>query len=572
MKRYDIICPICLAPLKPEDIHFESINPDNKMTKNDNRAEHMKRYASSFGENDRRLFTREILKPSEVSVTGEYPAVYTEINDKTKLKMPNTRRVCGHCNFPLPADAGKMPMVMIGMAGNTDVGKTVYMLSVIQNLSNLFASDETSAMSKISIDLVDADQHPLTKADSGQISVKDRMFSGLSGEALKRYLEDNLPGYHFDNLRPDLRAFLLPPNTGGQFQWPAIFKLTINEHNCLLVLYDIAGEAFKPGHEAMAAAIGRHFSAADGIIYLLDEQNTGDGHMAATMIALIKQNSEQRTKPCYIAFTASKADKCYNDKNKDDKNKALLDQVLMPDKPNPHRSGLLWRHVLMMDSVFRPVLSPYTDTIQSELEAYFHDPFNKDPSYIQNVNSAFQRLDRQPEEYRFTRYFAVSSLGKGAMNNYLELPKDMSEIRKESSLKDTPTPAAFSGSNGGSLNPSIDMLDPFDKTYVEPEGRRQDAVGAQAQNESEIRTGILTKSAEGINGSEDHVLYGQNDVDSNKRVDGNPCDQTDGALHAQADHPDGNQTNGDPYAQADHPDGNQTDGDPYAQADHPDGN
>lgn len=166
-----------------------------------------------------------------------------------------SRRVCPHCHNPLPENFGKTPTITIPIIGVTNSGKTVYMSSLLKNISNYVVNVGFTG----------------TKSTGGVYSFREI-----------NKVEQNQP--------------LPQPTEATLVQQPLCFVMNkpVNGNKLAsytVVLYDLAGEYFNRDPTYDIHYENRHrrplLEHADGIILLIDPaQLTGAAEESLAVAAL----------------------------------------------------------------------------------------------------------------------------------------------------------------------------------------------------------------------------------------------------------------------------------------------
>jgi len=150
---YPIVCPYCFSKFDPDDVVFRATHSsevdEDYMLQDD---EILNRYREKFGlaplddmeavihpdriPQDNRLYSDNVL----VGVIDGY-------GYETK------KRLCPGCHNELPLTSGKFPSNIISIVGASQVGKSVYMTSLIHTLQNSTASNFDAACMPLNADI-----------------------------------------------------------------------------------------------------------------------------------------------------------------------------------------------------------------------------------------------------------------------------------------------------------------------------------------------------------------------------------------------------------------------------------
>ncbi|MDO3412742.1 hypothetical protein QWJ34_23445 [Saccharibacillus sp. CPCC 101409] len=231
---YDIVCPYCFSKFSPEEVVFRASHhreDDEDFALRED--EPLNRYRERFGLDS--VYDMEaILRPQDILPEHRTYTdhVLTALTDR--YGETTRRRLCPHCHNELPITAGKVPSNIISIVGASQVGKSVYMTSLIHTLQ------QTTA------DRFDAACMPL----NAEISRKFRM-----------NYEDPL----FE------RGDLLASTQKERMQEPFIFQFVFKDESkapLTLVFFDVAGEGMVD--QEYLNLHGRHIKNSAGILFMVD--------------------------------------------------------------------------------------------------------------------------------------------------------------------------------------------------------------------------------------------------------------------------------------------------------------
>lgn len=136
---YDIVCPYCFSKFSPEGVVFRAAHhrdDDEDYALGEDAK--LNRYRERFGLDT--VFDMEaVLAPHDVP---EEHRIYSDnivmgLNDR--YGVVTRRRLCPQCHNELPVTAGKAPSNIISIIGASQVGKSVYMTSLIHTLQHYTA-------------------------------------------------------------------------------------------------------------------------------------------------------------------------------------------------------------------------------------------------------------------------------------------------------------------------------------------------------------------------------------------------------------------------------------------------
>ncbi|WP_017691847.1 hypothetical protein [Paenibacillus sp. PAMC 26794] len=231
---YDIVCPYCFSKFSPEEVVFRAAHhrdDDEDYALGEDAK--LNRYRERFGLDT--VFDMEaVLAPHDVP---EEHRIYSDnivmgLNDR--YGVVTRRRLCPKCHNELPVTAGKAPSNIISIIGASQVGKSVYMTSLIHTLQHYTA------------DHFDAACMPL----NAEIS---RRFRADYEEPL------------FE------RGDLLDSTQKEKLQEPFIFQFVFKDEDkapLTLVFFDVAGEGMV--EQDYLGLHGQHIKNSAGILFMVD--------------------------------------------------------------------------------------------------------------------------------------------------------------------------------------------------------------------------------------------------------------------------------------------------------------
>ena len=231
---YDIVCPYCFSKFSPEEVVFRAAHHrDDDEDYALGEDARLNRYRERFGLDT--VFDMEaVLAPHDVP---EEHRIYSDnivmgLNDR--YGVVTRRRLCPQCHNELPVTAGKAPSNIISIIGASQVGKSVYMTSLINTLQHYTA------------DHFDAACMPL----NAEIS---RRFRADYEEPL------------FE------RGDLLDSTQKEKLQEPFIFQFVFKDEDkapLTLVFFDVAGEGMV--EQDYLGLHGQHIKNSAGILFMVD--------------------------------------------------------------------------------------------------------------------------------------------------------------------------------------------------------------------------------------------------------------------------------------------------------------
>lgn len=232
---YSIVCPYCFQKFEPEDVMFRATHTkeddDEFMTRVDDKLSNWrKRFQLGLDVVDMPAVIDPATIPDENKTYSGH--VLTGITDR--YGETTTRRICPECHNELPVSAGMIPSNIISIVGATEVGKSVFIASLVHTLQNTTASN------------FDAACHPLTPEVS-------------------RRFKQNFHKYIFE-----LGTMMEATQATEQIE-PYIFQFIFKDEQkepLTLVFFDVAGEGMTRREYMELQA--NHIKNSSGILFLVD--------------------------------------------------------------------------------------------------------------------------------------------------------------------------------------------------------------------------------------------------------------------------------------------------------------
>ena len=152
VKKFPIVCPHCFNKFSPDSVvfraaHFKEEDEEYCLQED----EKLNQYLDKFG-----------LEGSEEMEAIIYPKLFPEENKtyvddvlisiRDKYNIETKKRLCPFCHNDLPYSAGRAPSNIIAIIGASQVGKSVYMASLIHTLETVTAHNFEAACMPISSD------------------------------------------------------------------------------------------------------------------------------------------------------------------------------------------------------------------------------------------------------------------------------------------------------------------------------------------------------------------------------------------------------------------------------------
>lgn len=231
---YDIVCPYCFSKFEPSQTVFRAAHSredDEDYALGEDDA--LNRYRERFG-----LDSVDDLEA--ILVPADIPEEYHHYSDNVLTGLTDRygvltrKRLCPYCHNELPVTAGKVPSNIISIIGASQVGKSVYMTSLIHTLQHTTAGH------------FDAACMPL----NAKISQK---FRSLYEDPLFQ------------------RGDLLSSTQKEKMQEPFIFQFVFKDEEkppLTLVFFDVAGEGMVD--QDYLGLHGQHIKNSAGILFMVD--------------------------------------------------------------------------------------------------------------------------------------------------------------------------------------------------------------------------------------------------------------------------------------------------------------
>ncbi len=231
---YDIVCPFCFEKFSPKEAVFRALH--NKEDDEDFLLQEdipLNHYRNKF--NLAPLPDLEaIMEPERIPEESKKYAdgVLVEITDR--YGFSTDKRLCPHCHNKLPITAGKFPSNIISIVGASQVGKSVYMTSLIHTLQNFTAYNFDAACLPVSVEV---------------------------SKKFREVYEDPLyeRGVLFDSTQKEVR------------QEPLMFQFKFKDESkppLTLVFFDVAGEGMV--EQEYLDIFAAHIKNSSGILFLVD--------------------------------------------------------------------------------------------------------------------------------------------------------------------------------------------------------------------------------------------------------------------------------------------------------------
>ncbi|WP_055106678.1 hypothetical protein [Paenibacillus ihumii] len=231
---YDIVCPYCFSKFEPGQVvfratHYREDDEDYALCED----EVLNRYRERFGL-DTVYDMEAVLHPQDVPPEHLIYSDHVLIGLKDRYGEVTRTRLCPHCHNELPITAGKVPSNIISIVGASQVGKSVYMTSLIHTLQNMTANHFDAACMPLNAEI-------------------SRKFRTMYEEPL------------FE------RGDLLASTQKEKMQEPFIFQFVFKDESkppLTLVFFDVAGEGMVD--QDYLGLQGQHIKNSSGMLFMVD--------------------------------------------------------------------------------------------------------------------------------------------------------------------------------------------------------------------------------------------------------------------------------------------------------------
>ncbi len=234
IKKFPIVCPHCFNKFSPDLVEFRATHykedDEEYCLQEDERLSH---YLEKFG-----------LEGSDEMEAVIYPKLFPEENKtyidevlisiRDKYNIETKKRLCPFCHNDLPHSAGRAPSNIIAIIGASQVGKSVYMASLIHTLETVTAHNFDAACMPINSD------------------------------TSRRFRSQYLDPLFAQNI-------LIESTQKEKKQEPFIYQFKFKDPSkapLSLVFFDVAGEGMV--EEDYLDLYANHIKNAEGILFLVD--------------------------------------------------------------------------------------------------------------------------------------------------------------------------------------------------------------------------------------------------------------------------------------------------------------
>lgn len=409
-------CIYCFKDLEPEDICFVTVDRTAAPMPDDVKLSFMRSFEPEISHEDMRVQTYQPVRQYEegseefrVDEQSGYPTMWYEPKESTTLA--STVRICRYCHMPVPMGLGNKPNLLIGFCGNSSSGKTVYLLSLIEDLGR--------------VESLAVQPDPVFYDDSNQ----NNAFADLQKTRYQTMYQDMYAGLNGAGIPQELMGcYKLPDATPPTERLtPLVLNCIYKGRKMMLTLFDMAGEGSRdPRYMASSA---KYLENADGIIFL----NNPDYFPGMPKVeARWEQHQyddqimQYISRKARIAFVLTKFDKLYQEyKHNEEFRKTMLGVSF--ENNCPHAKGFDTSNALTMDAALKKLYDweMTKDSIVKQAKYEANLPRNqrgkgasgiKRPKRTSFWDFLFRRRDRSEEniDIRLTNrsmFFAASALG-----------------------------------------------------------------------------------------------------------------------------------------------------------------
>ncbi|MED5020884.1 hypothetical protein P9847_26835 [Paenibacillus chibensis] len=231
---YDIVCPYCFSKFAPDEVVFRAAHSredDEDYALQED--EQLNRYRERFGLDS--VYDMEaILRPGDIPEEHHMYSDHVLVGLNDRYGVITRHRLCPNCHNELPVTSGKVPSNIISIIGASQVGKSVYMTSLIHTLQHSTADHFNAACMPLNAEI-------------------SRKFRTMYEEPL------------FE------RGDLLASTQKERMQEPFIFQFVFKDETkppLTLVFFDVAGEGMVD--EDYLGLHGQHIKNSAGILFMVD--------------------------------------------------------------------------------------------------------------------------------------------------------------------------------------------------------------------------------------------------------------------------------------------------------------
>lgn len=233
-KKFPIVCPHCFNKFSRDTVVFRAAHSKEEdeeycLQEDAKLNEYLERFGLEGSEE-----LEAVLNPYLVPAENRHYVDDVLISMKDKYNVETKKRLCPYCHNDLPYSAGRAPSNIIAIIGASQVGKSVYMASLINTLENVTAHNFEAACLPINSD--------------------------TSRRFRSQYLDPLF-----------LQNSLIESTQKERKQEPFIFQFKFKDPSkapLSLVFFDVAGEGMV--EEEYLDLYANHIRNAEGILFLVD--------------------------------------------------------------------------------------------------------------------------------------------------------------------------------------------------------------------------------------------------------------------------------------------------------------
>lgn len=373
-KKFPIVCPHCFNKFSPDEVMFRAAH-----AKEDDEAyclqedERLNAYLERFGlEGSDEL--EAVIDPLQFPEPNKGYVDDVLISLRDKYNVETKKRLCPYCHNDLPYSAGRAPSNIIAIIGASQVGKSVYMASLIHTLETVTAHNFEAACMPI------------------------------NSETSRRFKSQYMDPLFAQNT-------LIESTQKERKQEPFIYQFKFKDANkapLSLVFFDVAGEGMV--EEEYLELYANHIKNAEAILFLVDPLQLST---IRTKIRLGQEDGDftsQYQESRDVVVTLAE-----NFIGRQEEGRTTIPTAIVVTKSDMLESLATedGQYIRTDSNLFKN----YTHKQYFDLEAY--EAINDEVKhFIEQVDLAF--MDAIEVHFNNVSYFAVSSLGQNPVNGYLE--------------------------------------------------------------------------------------------------------------------------------------------------------
>lgn len=235
-KRFNIICPYCFKEFSTNKVVFRANSHRDGETDYALKEDKLlKEYLRRTGNYDEDCLLPPVIDPEGLPIGSRVNVDEVLVEVVDPHGEATQKRLCPYCHNELPITSGKGPTKIISVVGASQVGKSVYMTTLLHTLQNHTASSFNAACIPVSSKYSEKlRQYEYILFDHGKM---------LEATQKERHMEPLIVVFKFkDDSRPPLT----------------------------LVFYDVAGEGMTD--QEYLRKHGPHIKNSNGILFLVDPE------------------------------------------------------------------------------------------------------------------------------------------------------------------------------------------------------------------------------------------------------------------------------------------------------------